>query len=164
MYNRLEDAVADWATVNKSEPFLKWLDESDEFSGLVRGNLLRAAFDRNDADRVIKIFKSFQKEHVVDTTDPSADAPTDETPSEETPAEEPQQTLDELVAPGTPKTGSTGAQEESGKGRIWNQKLIDEFYGWKNEFVKKNPGKDLPEEMAREERDLFKAQHEGRIR
>jgi len=164
LYDRLDSQVTDWNVINKSEPFLKWLAGEDELTGVVRGNILRAAFDRNDADRVVKFFKSFQKEHVVETTDPSADAPTKETPSEETPAEEPQQTLDELVAPGTPKTGSTGAQEESGKGRIWNQKLIDEFYVWKNDFVKKYPGKELPEEMAREERDLFKAQHEGRIR
>jgi len=164
LYERLEGAVEDWNTINRSEPFLKWLAQEDDLTGQVRGNLLRGAFERNDADRVIKFFKSFQKEHVVETTDPVPATPADETPSEETQQAEPQQTLDELVAPGTPKTGSTGAQEESGKGRIWNQKLIDGFYEWKNEFVKKNPGKALPKEMEAEERDLFKAQHEGRIR
>jgi hypothetical protein len=166
LYDRLDDAVSDWSQINKSEPFLKWLAQEDDFTGQVRGNLLRAAFDRNDADRVVKFFKSFQKEHVVETTDPSADAP-DTARAEESAGkseQEPQQPLDELVAPGTPKTGSTGAQEESGKGRIWTEKLINEFYGWKNEFVKKNPGKDLPKDMAGAERDLFKAQHEGRIR
>jgi hypothetical protein len=157
LYDRLDTAVTDWNTINKSEPFLKWLAAEDDLTGQVRGNMLRAAFEQNNADRVVKFFKSFQKEHVVDTTDPTPATPAKTTP-------EPQQTMDKLVAPGTPKTGSTGAQEESGKGRIWNQKLIDDFYEWKNEFVKKNPGKDLPKDMAGNERDLFKAQHEGRIR
>jgi len=161
LYDTLDREVGDWSTINKSEPFLKWLAEEDDLTGIVRGNILRTAFDRNDTTRVVKFFNSFQKEHVVETTDPVPATPAaDETPA----AAEPQQTLDELVAPGTPKTGSTGAQEESGKGRIWNQKLINEFYEYKNEFVKKNPGKDMPKDMASIERDLFKAQHEGRIR
>ena len=157
LYERLDAAVPGWQTTNKDQEFLSWLAEEDPTLGEVRGNLLRGHFERNDADRVIKIFKGFQKEHVVETTDPSPATPAEETP-------EPQQKLDELVAPGTPKTGSTGAHEESGKGRIWTQKEIGSFYEYKNEFIKKNPNKELPDEVKAAERDLFKAQTENRIR
>jgi hypothetical protein len=72
--------------------------------------------------------------------------------------------LDELVAPGTPKTGPTDAPLESGKGRIWTQKDIGSFYAKKNELIKKDPNKELPDDIKALERDLFKAQTEGRIR
>lgn len=163
LYDRLTEAVPGWDAMNKSEPFLEWLAGTDDLTGAVRGNMLRTAFDRNDTERVIAFFKSFQKEHVVETTDPVPATPAEDPPSGD-PAPEPQQTLDDLVAPGTPKTGSTGAQEESGKGRIWNQVLITEFHNRKGEFIKKNPGKALTAELAATERDLFTAQSEGRIR
>jgi len=109
---------------------------------------------------MIELFTGFQKENAVVNPE---DEPSDETP-EETPKEEkPEQPLEELVAPGTPKTGSAGAQNESGK-KVWTQKEIREFYAYKNEFIKKNPERELPEDVILKERDIFAAQHENRIR
>ena len=162
VYERLDRDVQGWESINKSEKFVAWLHEEDGLSGEPRGAVLRRAFERNDADRVVKIFKGFQKEHVVETPDPGSSTPPADPPTD--PAPEPQKNLDDLVAPGTPKTGSTDAQAESGKGRIWTQKDIRDFMAWKNEFVKKRPGEELPKDMAELERDLFKAQNEGRIR
>lgn len=164
LYEVLDDKVPGWSTINQSPEFVAWLNEEDGLSGQLRGHVLHAAFNRNDAGRVVKIFESFQQEHAVENTDPDPATPSNETPAEETPNEEPQQNLDDLVAPGTPKTGPTGAQDESGKGRIWTQKDIDALYAAKNEFVKKRPNDELPKELADAERDLFKAQTENRIR
>lgn len=161
LFERLDSSVEGWRTINKQAEFVGWLNQVDEFSGQPRGVLLRAAFDKNDADRVVKFFKGFQKEHAVETSDPEADAPA---ANEAAPAQESQQSLETLVAPGTPKTGSTGAQEGSGKGRIWTRKAISDFYVQKNEFIKANPNRDIPKRMVQLEEDLFMAQRENRIR
>lgn len=160
LYERLDSRVPEWRTINKQQEFVSWLNELDPYTGVPRGANLRAAFDRNDSDRVLAFFEGFQKEHAVATEDPNPAAPSEEAPKEEGP----QQKLDTLVAPGTPKTGTTGAQEESGKGRIWTRKMISDFYEQKNELIKANPNRDLPKEVEALERDLFKAQAEGRLR
>lgn len=153
----LADAVPGWEKQNEDEDFLAWLDQNDPMSGRVRMEMLAEAYKKCDAPRLIAIFKGFQKENAVVTPD---DEPSDETPAE---SKKPEQPLEDLVAPGTPKTGSAGAQNESGK-KVWTQTEIQEFYTYKNEFIKKNPEKELPEKVIQLERDLFKAQSEGRIR
>ena len=157
LFDRLDSAVEGWREINRDQAFVGWLNQVDEFSGEPRGVLLRAAFERNDADRVIKFFKGFQKENAVDdASDQQADAPERK--------QESQQSLDKLVAPGQPKTGTTGAQEGSGKGRIWTRKQISDFYTEKNEFIKAHPNRDIPKRLAQLEEDLFAAQRENRIR
>jgi hypothetical protein len=156
LYVSLDEKVPGWDGINKDPKFVAWLREEDGLSGQPRGVSLRSAFDRNDTEKVVKIFKGFQKEHVVGD-DPNLDAPADEVTPES------QQGLDTLVAPGTPKTGSTDAQVESGK-RIWTQADIRAFYLSKDEIVRSRPNDDLPSEMAAAERDIFAAQRENRIR
>lgn len=152
----LGTAVPDWEKQNEDPEFLKWLDGEDPITGRVRMAELADAYEQNDTETVVELFKGFQKENAVVI-------PKDE-PSDETPEETPEQPLEELVAPGTPKTGSAGAQNESGSKKVWTQKEIKEFYAYKNEFIKKNPEKELPEKVILAERDIFKAQHEGRIK
>lgn len=149
----LTNAVPEWETQNENEDFLNWLNETDPYAGVPRGQLLTHAFTAHDSERVIAFFKGFQKENAVVTPEPNVTPPTDET--------EPQRKLDDLVAPGTPKTGTTSAPKESGK-RVWTQQDISTFYAKKNIFVIK--GKPIPDEYVALEKDLFAAQHEGRIR
>ncbi len=149
----LTEAVPEWEKQNEDEDFLKWLNETDPYAGVLRGQLLTNAFQTHDSVRVIAFFKGFQTENAVVTPEPPPTPPA-------IPVVEPQATLEDLVAPGTPKTGTTSAPNESGK-RVWTQKDISAFYAKKNEFVVK--GIKIPEEYEAYERDLFKAQHEGRI-
>lgn len=149
----LANAVPEWEKQNENEDFLKWLNSNDPYAGVPRGQLLTNAFRQNDSTRVIAFFKGFQTENAVVTPEPIV------TPSVST--TEPQQTLDNLVAPGTPKTGTTSAPDVSGK-RVWTQQDISAFYAKKNTFVVK--GIKIPDEYEALERDLFAAQHEGRIR
>jgi len=149
----LAEAVPGWETQNENEDFLKWLNDNDPYAGVPRGQLLTHAFRANDSTRVIAFFKGFQTENAVVTPETIVTPPAT--------GVEPQQSLDNLVAPGTPKTGTTSAPNESGK-RVWTQKDISAFYAKKNTFVVK--GIKIPDEYEALERDWFAAQHEGRIR
>lgn len=148
----LEAAVPDWEKQNENEDFLQWLNANDAYAGVPRGRLLTEAFQSHDAVRVIAIFKGFQTENAVVN------------PSEPTPVvipPEPQAKLDDYVAPGTPKTGTTSAPNESGK-RVWTRADIARFYSSKNEFSKKRIP--IPDEYVKLEKDLIAAQSEGRLR
>jgi hypothetical protein len=147
----LAAAVPNWEQQNEDPNFLEWLGQSEPSVGVQRGRLLTDAFRSNDADRVIWFFKSFHSENAAATTEA--------TPEQQ--AQEQQPKLDDYVAPGTPKTGTASAPNEGGK-RVWTRADIQRLYAEKNEFVKK--GKKVPERLEKLERDLFKAQTEGRLR
>jgi len=148
----LEAAVPDWEQQNENEDFLHWLNGKDAYAGVARGQLLTEAYQSNDAVRLIAIFKGFQTENaVVNPSEPTPAAP----------APEPQAKLDDYVAPGTPKTGTTSAPNESGK-RVWTRADIARFYASKNEFAKKRIP--VPDEYVKLEKDLIAAQREGRLR
>lgn len=149
----LETAVPEWETQNEDEGFLQWLNENDPYAGVARGQLLTQAFRSNDSTRVIAFFKGFQTENAVVTPELPVTPPATTT--------EPQRKLDDLVAPGTPKTGTTSAPNESGK-RVWTQQDISSFYAEKNRIIQS--GKKVPEKFDTIERDIFAAQSEGRIR
>ena len=148
----LEAAVPDWEKQNENEDFLQWLNGKDAYAGVPRGRLLTDAFQAHDSVRVIAIFKGFQTENAV--VNPSEPTPVVPTP-------EPQAKLDDYVAPGTPKTGTTSAPKESGK-RVWTRADIARFYSSKNEFSKKRIP--IPDEYIKLEKDLIAAQSEGRLR
>ena len=152
LIDALTTAVPGWLQQNEDKVFLRWLNENDPYAGMPRGQLLTNAFNSNNAEVVIAIFKGFQTENAVV-------APEGEVTPPVTP-EEPQQALEELVAPGTPKTGTTGAPNESGK-RVWSRKMISDFYAAKNEVHRK--GQKLSDEFVALEKDLFAAQTSGRI-
>lgn len=154
LFATLAEAVPGWEQQNENPEFLQWLDEVDPFSGQKRGILLTHAFNASDTGRVIALFKGFLTENAA-VNEPAAPAPVPViTP-------EPQTTLDALVAPGTPKTGSDSAPNESGK-RLWTKQDISALYAAKNEAIV--AGKQVSDELLALERDLIKAQKEGRVR
>lgn len=59
-YSTLESQVPDWKEVNASQAWLKWLGETDPVYGLPRQAALDVAFQRQDAPRVVNIFKEFR--------------------------------------------------------------------------------------------------------
>jgi len=156
----LAAAIPNWLELNNDDNYLAWLDQVDPFAGKKRGVLLRQAFAANDAPRVIAFFKGYLTENAAVTPEPT-------TPAPETPApaatQEPQTSLETLVAPGAPKAPTASAPNEAGK-RVWTQQEVAQLYAAKSEFIRKHPGKDMPEELQKQERDLFKAQGEGRLR
>jgi hypothetical protein len=150
---QLADAVPNWEELNGDQGFLEWLDQVDPFSGYKRGALLNQAYKSHDGPRVVAFFSGYLKEHAV-VTPPAVPA----TPAAPTPVQ-PQKRLDQLVAPGTPKTGAAGTQDGSGK-RVWSRAEIGSFYS----DVQAGRFKGTPDQRKALEADIFAAQREGRIR
>lgn len=157
-FSQLNDEIPGWENQNEDPQFLDWLEQRDPYAGRTRMELLTEAYQKLDTPRVIAFFKGFQSENAA-VTPPASDAAPAQEGSEE-PKQESRQKLDEYVAPGTPKTGTAGAPDGSGK-RVWTRKDISDFYRQRNEFVRR--GRKMPEELLKLERDLHKAQQEGRI-
>jgi hypothetical protein len=59
MYADLDNSVPNWKVINRAPEFLEWLSEPDEMSGRLLGDLLREAFSRQEAKRVVRIFQRF---------------------------------------------------------------------------------------------------------
>jgi hypothetical protein len=150
VFAALERAVPNWQAVNTDEGFLAWLDQADPYSGFRRGDLLKQAFERHDAPRVVMFFEGYRAENAA-VTPPSPTAGAPDSGS--------RQRLDELVAPGTVRAGSAGAPNEAGK-RVWTQKEVAAFY----HDVTTGKFRTRADEKARLEADIIAAGREGRIR
>lgn len=151
MFALLDREVEGWQQQNEDGQFLEWLQLPDTYSGMKRMDLLKQAYERYDGPRVVAFFKGYRNEHAV-VTPPAAAAPAQGAP---------QRSLDEFVAPGTAKAGTTGAQDGAGK-RIWTQAEIKQFYD--DCAAGKYRSADGQERKKQIERDIFAASREGRVR
>lgn len=149
VYVSLAENVPDWQEMNSDENFLNWLGQPDVFSGQTRQDLLRQAFEKNDAERVIAFFKSYIDETaVVQPTTTTTQAVT--TPPVNTSS---------LVAPGKTKA-ATVASTQGPEKRIWTQQQIAAFYS----SVRKGEYKDNEADKRAIEKDIIDAANTGRIR
>lgn len=144
----LDREVPKWRELNEDDAFLTWLGQADAFSGKVRGELLSEAYGLHDGPRVVSFFKGFLNENAIVTPPTPAPAPAGS-----------QKSLEEFVAPGTAKPGTTGAPNEAGK-RTWTEAEIGRFYA----DVRAGKFRSNPARQAEIERDIFAAQAEGRVR
>lgn len=149
LFGVLDSQVPGWKEQNDDAQFVEWLGQPDAYSGTPRMNLLKQAYERNDAPRVVAFFLGYRNEHAVVTPPAAAAAPNGA----------PQRKLEDFVAPGTQKTGSTGAQDGAGK-RIWTEAEIKSFYNDCRQG--KYRGKDDARRQV--ELDIVAATREGRIR
>jgi hypothetical protein len=147
MLDTLDGQVATWRSINTSEGFLQWLQELDAYSGVRRHDLLKNAWEKNDAARVMAFFKVFDTE--TEVVAPSAEQPQQR---------KPQVDMNSLVAPGKPVSGESPSSGGAEK-RRWTQDQIATFY------TKCSQGKFKGKQKEREsvERDIFAAMSEGRI-
>lgn len=65
LYGFLDKRIANWRDINTSPNFLSWLDLPDPYSGVIRRDMLKAAFERNDSPRVAAFFGGFLAEEAV---------------------------------------------------------------------------------------------------
>jgi hypothetical protein len=95
------------------QDFKDWLVQLDDFSGLVRNDILQAAYARFDADRTAKVFNQFLG------AIPAAPAPP-------VPPVDPQAELSEQVSPGQARASSVPAPDDGKK--VWSITEMDQFY------------------------------------
>lgn len=145
LFRTLSEQVPDWQTLNNDQKFLAWLDEADVFSGGQRRTALDTAYNANDAQRVVAIFKAYKRE----------DSATDQlpTPAARTAAV----SLETLVAPGTPK-GAPSAEAPGDNKKVWTEKEISQFYD------KKRRKLISAEEANKQEREIAMAIRENRVK
>lgn len=155
-YDRFIDSltakVSDWESLNSDAGFLNWLNEVDELTGVARLALLRDAFSKYDATRVAKFFVAYKKETGLDSAPATTEAPA-------APAAEQPSVADpkKFVAPGKSRAATTPKVDSGNAGKQWTRAEIAKLYD------DKMKGKISPKDFESLERDLFKAQREGRI-
>jgi hypothetical protein len=151
----LTSEVPGWKEQNTDPDFIAWLGQLDLYSGLVRQQLLTEAFESNNTERVIAIFKGYQAEHAGEQKGAQTTVP-EGGKAKATP--QPQVNMDTLVAPGKSQpAGSSGAQ---GEGQFFTQAEIAAFY--RDVQAGKYKGKD--KERLEIEKAIFSAVNENRIR
>jgi hypothetical protein len=160
MFASLDKQVPDWRDVNNDPNFVQWLQLPDAYTGAIRHNLLKAAFNQNDSGRVAAFFNGFLAEEAA--TAPQGQ-PRDQgaPPSHATNGAGTQQprrpSLDTLAAPGRAKSAAAQAPAEK---PIFTRAQIAAFYT--NVAAGKYEGRE--KEKDKTEAQIFSAQQEGRIR
>lgn len=154
MNERLDAALPNWKEINRNPKFLAWVGLRDPYSGGIRIDMMRAAHQSGDAQRVLAFFKGFlSDEAIVAPQDNSKDtllAPKTEKVS-----------LESLAAPGRAKASASDAPKTDPDDKeIITRAQVQEFYKLKNSGHYR--GRDA-EANALEER-IFAAQRDGRIR
>ena len=150
MLSVLDEKLPNWREVNRDDNFISWLQLPDLYSGDIRHSLLKAAYERNDANRVLAFFTGFLAEEAAMSP---AEARTEETRA-------PAPVLDpkSLAAPGRAK--SAAASSAPAEKPIFTRAQIAKFYA--DAAAGKFRGKEA--ERDRLEMQIFEAEREGRIR
>lgn len=151
VYSTLAGQVPNWRDINRSAEFKQWLAHPDVYSGRRRMDMLQEAFTGHDTQRVVNFFKGFLTEAAGLPQGSQALAPS-----------APQQngsgkpTLEELAAPGRARSGP---QELPPDKPVYTQAWIAQFTRDKLRGVYR--GREADADAI--ERDIYVAQHEGRI-
>lgn len=149
MMEALDRDVSGWREQNVNPEFLQWLALPDPYSGDIRHNMLKVAWERHDAPRVAAFFKGFLAEEAAYRGPASSETPA--SPAGKVP-------LENFAAPGRAKTAAaTSAPAEK---PIITSAQISKFYA--DVASGRYNGRD--EEKARFEKQIFEAQREGRIK
>lgn len=151
VFAALNQEVPNWRELNVDPKFLSWLDLPDAYSGTIRGELLKDAFDTNDTNRVLSFFKGF-------VTDEAATSPAQPGPGQQ-PGNPPAQKtpLATFAAPGRARTSAGGSPPVEKP--IIRRADIAAFYA----AVTAGKYRGREEEKAQAEAILFQAEREGRI-
>lgn len=152
LFNTLDQRLPQWQNLNENQDFITWLRLPDTYSGVIRHELLNAAFERNNATQVMAFFNGFLAEE-------AAVAPAGTHGAEFSGAQAPQDklSLEEFAAPGRAKTAAASAPTEK---PFFNRSQISQFYA----AVTAGRYRGREAEQQKLEAQIFEAQREGRIR
>ena len=147
---KLDEGLPNWRDLNTNQEFLDWLRLPDPYSGVIRHDMLKAAYSQGDSHRVLAYFKGFLAEEAA--TAPAGQEPDDQVTKV---AKVP---LASLAAPGRAKTAASASAPAEKP--IITRAQIAAFYA--DLANGKYRGRDAEKNKA--EAMIFDAQREGRIR
>jgi len=146
-FGRLSQHVPDWASVNDNPRFHAWLLDMDTMTGITRQTYLMDAQKNLDLQRVVSIFNAWKREAGV----PSANSEQQPTRNQSV------SQLEKQVAPGRANAATVAPQAKADK--VYARADITKFF----EDKRNGKYKGREAEATATERDIFKAQGEGRI-
>src|SRR5262245_6704089 len=153
VYDMLADDVPDWNAINHMPEFKTWLSYPDPYSGRVRHEMLQEAFSRHDGNRVVNFFRGFAEAAGLPLNPP------DEQSSAPPPANgsgSGKPSLEQFAAPGRARSAPQNLPPEK---PVYSRAWIAQFSDAKIRGLYR--GREAEAEAI--ERDIFQAQHEGRI-
>lgn len=157
-YNHLDTQMPKWRDLNNDTNFISWLKLPDTYSGAIRHDLLKAAYERNDAPRVLAFFNGFLAEEAV--VDPAKPSPGLELSPGAEPSAQNKVPLADLAAPGRAKSTAATSNSAPAEKPIITRVQISQFYN--DVSAGKYRGKEA--EKDRLEKMIFDAEKDGRIR
>jgi hypothetical protein len=153
VYDALAEAVPNWRDINRSPDFVEWSAQVEPYSGVPRAKLITEAFHRHEADRVVRFFQGFLSEAAA--LDPanlqpgSGTAPAYAAGNGKIP-------LEAFAAPGRARSAPPTVPPDK---PTYSRAAITQFWADKRRGLYK--GREAEADQI--ERDIFLAQHEGRI-
>jgi hypothetical protein len=151
VYETLAQHVGpNWNDLNHHPDFKdRWLGQRDPYSGKILRDLLKEAFDRQDGPRVLSFFQGYLTE-ATGSPSPSQPAPS---PAPQNGAGE-----DPLMRYAAPGRARSEPPTPLGK-PVYSRAQLNQFW----EAKRRGAYKGREPEADAIERDIFQAQHEGRI-
>jgi hypothetical protein len=147
----LDDNIPTWRAVNVTPEFHSWLALPDPFSGVIKHQLLSAAYEQNNTPRVAAFFNGFLASE-------AAPAPQDGNPQPDpTVVETGKIPLESLAAPGRAKTAAPSGPVEK---PTFTAAQVSKFYA--DSAAGRYRGRE--EEKNRIDAQIIEAGREGRIR
>lgn len=143
--------VSNWRELNNDDEFIGWLQYPDPLSGEKRHDMLRKAWDQNDASRVAAFFESFLAEAGRAVPRPAQQGNGAAPPSKPS--------LESFAAPGKPRSAAPSPQNAAAKETVTTGD-ISRFYADKT--AGRFKGREADADAY--EREIFQAQTEGRVR
>jgi len=158
VYAQLDATVPAWRTINRHQQFKDWLEHIDPFSGRKRNDMLQEAFARQDGNRVVNFFRGFAEAAGLPQSQPNP-SPTPSTPAQPgNGTTGGALTLEQLAAPGRARSAPEGSHLPPEK-PMYTHAWIAQFMADKR--TGKYRGREADADLI--ERDIYQAQHEGRI-
>jgi hypothetical protein len=155
VYGSLAAAVPNWREINTDQGFKDWLSVPDPFSGQPRKKLLLDAFARHEGDRVVQFFKGFLAE--ATDTPPNTQSPGNAAPPLPGNGQgSGRPSLESFAAPGRARSAPQALSPDK---PIYTSAQIARFMA--DKLTGKYRGREADADAI--ERDIYQAQHEGRI-
>jgi len=155
IYQNLAEAVPNWRDINRSDQFKLWLQQPDPYAGRRRHDMLTEAFSRHEANRVVTFFKGFLTEAAGLPQTPQAKDPSaPPLPGNGNGSGKP--SLADFAAPGRARSAPQQLPPDK---PVYTLAWIAKFMDDKRKGLYR--GRETDADAI--ERDIYMAQHEGRI-